>query len=83
MQLRLLTDSIFELQSNFDASKKLSLQTTVEQDAKLRDFKYTLDFYKDDMNAHEERVKRILDEEFQANRKKWIKEKGNWEVMQG
>jgi hypothetical protein len=64
MQLRLLTDSIFELQSNFDASKKLSLQTTVEQDAKLRDFKYTLDFYKDDMNAHEERVKRILDEEF-------------------
>jgi hypothetical protein len=64
MQLRLLTDSIFELQSNFDASKKLSLQTTVEQDAKLRDFKYTLDFYKDDMNAHEERVKRILDAEF-------------------
>ena len=37
---------------------------TVEQDAKLRDFKYTLDCYKDDMNAHEERVKRILDEEF-------------------
>jgi hypothetical protein len=59
-----LTDSIFELHSNFEASKKLSLQMTVEQDAKLRDFKYTLDCYKDDMNAHEERVKRILDEEF-------------------
>jgi len=64
LQLRLLTDSLFELHSNFEASKKLSLQTTVEQEAKLRDFKYTLDFYKDDMNAHEERVKRILDEEF-------------------
>ena len=64
LQLRLLTDSLFELHSNFEASKKLSLQTTVEQEAKLRDLKYTLDFYKDDMNAHEERVKRILDEEF-------------------
>ncbi len=24
----------------------------------------------------------MLNEEFQANRKKWIKEKGNWEVIQ-
>jgi hypothetical protein len=59
-----LTDSIFELHSNFEASKKQSLQATVEQDSKLRDFKYTIDCYKDDMSAHEERVKRILDEEF-------------------
>jgi hypothetical protein len=59
-----LTDSIFELHLNFEANKKQSLQATVEQDSKLRDFKYTLDSYKDDMSAHEERVKRILDEEF-------------------
>jgi len=44
----------------------------------MRDFKYTLDFYKDDMMAHEERVKQILEKEFQANRTKWLKEKANW-----
>ncbi len=48
----------------------------------MRDFKYTLDFYKDDMLAHEERVKQILEKEFQANRAKWLKEKANWQVLQ-
>ena len=48
----------------------------------MRDFKYTLDFNKDDMLAHEERVKQILEKEFQANRAKWLKEKANWQVLQ-
>jgi hypothetical protein len=74
----LLTDSILDLHSSLESFKKHTLQTVVEHESKMRDFKYTLDFYKDDMLAHEERVNQILEKEFQANRAKWLKEKANW-----
>lgn len=57
------------------------MSADIEKENKLRDFRYILEDYKDQINLHEAKIKQQLEEEFQANRKKWIKEKGNWEVM--
>lgn len=57
------------------------MSADIEKDNKLRDLRFLLEDFKDQIIAHEDKIKHQLEEEFQANRRKWIKEKGNWDVL--
>jgi hypothetical protein len=52
-----MTDSLLELYSLFEANNKFQMSADIEKDNKLRDLRFLLEDFKDQIIAHEDKIK--------------------------